>query len=110
MKKERKRWTNDECQMLDDIGRNYGRHGCIAINRVPIDRWPPNRTIGASCYQMNQSGWRTTGIPMEGRLMLPADWFNQQNDESGIFTPLMSPPTVETHSFFWGLYTKTIQR
>lgn len=113
-KRTAKRWRADEQQMLDAIVSRYGKNNVVAINRVPMDMWPPERTIGASCYQLTQHGWRTSGLPAEARTQLPADWFAANTGMPELFAGpeprVRKPKETTTVKWLWGMYTKTVTK
>lgn len=113
--KKLKRWTTDESKMLDVITNQFGAGGVVQINRVPLDMWPPERTIGASCFQLTQNGWRTSGFTSEQRKQKPGEMFHAQTggDMGSIAKqrrPRKQPTQTTTTTWFWGLYTKTIEK
>jgi len=112
-KRTAKRWRESEQRMLHAITSKFGASGVVPINRVPLDMWPPDRTIGASCFQLNQNGWKTTGFGLDERKRTPAELLERNTGRGDLFKPenrKQSRPVKTTTTWFWGLYTKTIER
>lgn len=114
-KRTAKRWRENEQRMLDAIASKFGADGVVAVHLVPLDMWPPDRTIGASCYQLNQNGWRTTGLSLEARRMSPAAWFELNTGRADLFKPETRKrakvgTVTTTTTWLWGLYKKTVTK
>jgi len=110
-----KRWTNAERRQLERIGSRFGKNGVVDLVAVPLDMWPQHRTIGASCFQLTQMGFNTTGMDGDARKRLPSEQLEFFTGSVDLFTPKKrrrgkTTTTTTTHSWFWGLYTKTVEQ
>ena len=109
-----KRWTKSEHRQLERIGTRFAQNGVVDLVRVPLDMWPQHRTIGASCYQLTRLGYNTTGMDGDARKRLPAEQLEFFTGSPDLFTPKKrrrrKTTTTTTHSWFWGLYTKTVEQ
>jgi hypothetical protein len=114
--KRNKRWDKSEMAMLDAITARYVKDGAVQLQRVPVDMWPPGRTIGASCFQLSQMGFRAVGLPHEARIQTPGEWFKNNTGLDDMFVAkperktAACSPTKTTTTWFWGLYTKTVEK
>lgn len=114
--KRNKRWDKSEMDMLEAIAARYVKNGAVQLQRVPVDMWPPGRTIGASCFQLHQMGLRAVGLPHEARTQTPSEWFKNNTGLDDMFVakldrkPAQCAPQKTTTTWLWGLYTKTVER
>lgn len=113
-----KRWTEAESKLLDAIARKHGKNGVVDLNRVPLDMWPQNRSVGAACFQLNRIGYGTTGFDAEQRKLKPGEIFTNRTGgkmqdtkrKKPVARPAKPATTKTTTTWLWGLYTKTVER
>lgn len=116
-KRTAKRWRENEQRMLQTITKKFGAAGVVPVDDVPIDMWPPNRTMGASCFQLTQIGWKTTGLTTHygknAPRQFPAELMETNRGIEDKRQKRKRAPrrtTKTTTTWFWGLYTKTIEQ